>query len=196
MSLVCNQQSGQCPCRPGVSGEKCSSCLDGYYGFSSNGCTSCDCSTQYALSAQCNETGQCPCQPGVGGLTCGDCSDGFFNITTSGCQPCVCNSEGSTSNVCNKTTGQCPCIGDATGIDCDLCPDNQYRTEGMFQPSCVSCVCSGFSQQCIANNATSIFSSVESSFGELCAISQDCSDGWQLLNSDGTDAAPFGPRYA
>lgn len=35
--------TGQCLCKPGVFGHHCSKCLDGYYGFSDNGCLACDC---------------------------------------------------------------------------------------------------------------------------------------------------------
>ena len=133
----------------------------------------------------------------MGGLTCNQCNDEFFNISVTGCQPCDCNPQRSLSNICNKTTGQCNCMGDATGLNCVSCPVDHFETEGMLQPGCVRCVCSGFSQQCSADNTSAILGAVEAPFNSLCGINPaNCSSGWQLLNEDGTTAAPFGPRFA
>lgn len=42
---VCDPVSGKCECKPGVFGLKCDTCLEGYYGFSENGCK-CECFSQ------------------------------------------------------------------------------------------------------------------------------------------------------
>lgn len=39
-SELCDPQSGQCPCKPGVAGDQCNQCLPSYYGFSTDGCKS------------------------------------------------------------------------------------------------------------------------------------------------------------
>lgn len=97
--------------------------------------------------------------------------------------------------MCNKTTGQCLCMGNAMGRRCEQCPDDFIPTEGIFQANCIPCVCSGFSQQCQADNNTFIRAARESPFHNLCQDMPDsCSDGWRLLEDDGTPAAPFGPR--
>lgn len=33
--LTCKPKGGQCPCRPGVTEQKCDKCLTGFFGFSS-----------------------------------------------------------------------------------------------------------------------------------------------------------------
>ena len=36
----CDDVSGQCRCKPGITGITCDQCLPGFWGFSPNGCTS------------------------------------------------------------------------------------------------------------------------------------------------------------
>lgn len=40
---ACDADTGQCQCRPGVTGKLCDSCAPLQYGFSSTGCSPCDC---------------------------------------------------------------------------------------------------------------------------------------------------------
>lgn len=50
-------------CQPGVQGDKCTECMDGYKNFSSSGCFPCNCDKNGSLSEDCNEfTHQCPCK--------------------------------------------------------------------------------------------------------------------------------------
>ena len=38
VSLQCDDVTGDCQCKSGVTGSQCDSCEGGYYGFSNNGC--------------------------------------------------------------------------------------------------------------------------------------------------------------
>ncbi len=38
-SEVCDAVTGVCPCQPGVGGDDCSNCLNGFYNFTAQGCT-------------------------------------------------------------------------------------------------------------------------------------------------------------
>ena len=38
LSAECDQDTGVCSCKPGVSGRACNECAAGHYGFSSSGC--------------------------------------------------------------------------------------------------------------------------------------------------------------
>ena len=52
-----------CSCQPGVQGEKCTECMDGYKNFSSSGCTPCNCDGNGSLSEVCDKVShQCPCK--------------------------------------------------------------------------------------------------------------------------------------
>ncbi|KAK3091660.1 hypothetical protein FSP39_021617 [Pinctada imbricata] len=71
---MCNPVSGQCACKPDVTGRMCDSCQDGFYGLSESnpfGCIPCGCDEGGSVSATCNKrTGQCPCKPRVRGRRC------------------------------------------------------------------------------------------------------------------------------
>ena len=51
LSTECNPRGGQCQCRPGVTGRKCDQCKLGFFGFSSKGCTQCECDQQGTINA-------------------------------------------------------------------------------------------------------------------------------------------------
>lgn len=59
---TCDQTTGQCYCREGVTGLKCDKCLPFHYGFSLKGCQTCNCDPIGMINPQCDETGQCPCR--------------------------------------------------------------------------------------------------------------------------------------
>lgn len=38
MENFCETDTGQCPCKMGIDGLKCDTCIDTYYGLSNDGC--------------------------------------------------------------------------------------------------------------------------------------------------------------
>ena len=52
----CDSLFGTCTCRPGVTGQLCDECMDGYWGIS-QGCVPCDCCTDGTLGGvdKCNK---------------------------------------------------------------------------------------------------------------------------------------------
>lgn len=194
VSPVCDIQSGQCVCQPGVSGRTCDQCLPGYFNLTSAGCTACQCSA-IAISEQCSADGQCECPDGVVGLTCDQCEVGFYNISIDGCLECSCDPLGSTPDPCDVSSGQCICTGGSVGLDCSLCPDRFFVTDSLIRERCVRCVCSGRSEICTVDENNFALGAVQSNFSEMCASNpSNCDDGWQLLTASGLTAAPYGPR--
>ena len=57
---TCDAITGQCQCRPGITGQHCDSCMPYQYGFSRDGCKPCDCDKIGSQDLQCDANGQCP----------------------------------------------------------------------------------------------------------------------------------------
>ncbi|KAM9752098.1 laminin subunit alpha-5 isoform 2-T2 [Menidia menidia] len=70
----CAQETGQCPCKPGVCSGTCSTCRDGYHNLQDHsyfGCSGCQCDIGGAVGQVCgNRNGQCQCRPNVEGPKC------------------------------------------------------------------------------------------------------------------------------
>ncbi|XP_060897032.1 usherin [Labrus mixtus] len=150
-SMECDQVSGQCQCKPAVTGRRCAECLTGWYGLKAsnpNGCERCNCSDIGIISTSaggdpsCNQdTGQCQCKPHVTGVSCDRCEFGYWNLShPDGCIPCDCDPLGSLSSFCEPDAGQCECKPGVGGRRCDSCGRGSYglRLEG----SCAPCNCS------------------------------------------------------
>ncbi|KAH9498965.1 Laminin subunit gamma-1 [Bulinus truncatus] len=88
--------SGQCPCKPGVGGLRCERCLPNYYDFGENGCRPCACLPAGSLDNEprCDSrTGLCSCKLNVDGRQCDKCKPGFFGLSEKdpfGCISCFC----------------------------------------------------------------------------------------------------------
>ncbi|XP_067324319.1 laminin subunit alpha-5 isoform X1 [Anolis sagrei] len=137
----CDPRTGQCRCKPGVTGQLCDRCQEGHYGYESClGCQRCDCDIG-SVSRDCHaQNGHCRCNPGVSGSRCQQCTPGYWGLGTNGCSKCHCK-----GGSCNPRTGECTCSNGLTGKQCDSCikkyeipvvdgPDNM-RCE-----ACDSCV--------------------------------------------------------
>eukprot|EP00795_Rhopilema_esculentum_P010926 gene10926-19760_t len=121
-STFCAKNGGQCQCKPGVMGRKCDQCQAGYFNFTNNGCSACNCTELGSSSLVCDViTGRCPCKPGVVNRTCNACRPSFFGYQTGiGCRNCSCNWDGSEYMFCRED-GSCFCKNTTTGAKCDMC---------------------------------------------------------------------------
>ena len=149
ISLICNKTSGQCSCKPKVSGKRCDICQDGFKLYPN--CIACGCDDQGSNGDICSNDGQCQCKTNVEGLTCNRCKDKFHGFPK--CQgtsikinrlllkvsiftACRCDEQGSVNNICNKEDGKCDCNPHVKGDLCDECAAYHYDF-----PSCKPCRC-------------------------------------------------------
>ncbi|XP_076132765.1 laminin subunit alpha-5 isoform X1 [Alosa pseudoharengus] len=70
----CEQNSGQCFCKPNVCSGTCSVCKEGYYNLQNDnffGCQGCQCDVGGSAGMSCGDrNGRCRCRPNVEGLKC------------------------------------------------------------------------------------------------------------------------------
>ncbi|XP_055964055.1 laminin subunit alpha-5 [Sorex fumeus] len=89
---TCDADSGQCKCRPHVTGRRCDTCTPGYYGFPN--CRPCDCHAAGSAPGTCDPlSGQCYCKENVQGPRCDQCRLGTFSLDAAnpkGCTRCFC----------------------------------------------------------------------------------------------------------
>ncbi|CAI9728190.1 laminin subunit alpha-like [Octopus vulgaris] len=78
----CDWRSGQCLCKPSVTGRMCSACLRGTYNLQRNnpfGCDACNCNIGGSINIGCQHNiGQCNCKPGIEGVKCDRPQRGFY----------------------------------------------------------------------------------------------------------------------
>uniref|UniRef100_A0A8D0A1L0 Laminin, alpha 4 n=1 Tax=Sander lucioperca TaxID=283035 RepID=A0A8D0A1L0_SANLU len=99
----CDDRTGVCHCKPGVTGRLCDQCEEGYSGFSScQGCRRCECGPASLRSTCHHLTHSCLCRPGAGGRYCERCLPGYWDYSPAGCQKCDCE-----SGHCDMHTGEC-----------------------------------------------------------------------------------------
>uniref|UniRef100_A0A3Q2YDE3 Laminin subunit alpha 4 n=1 Tax=Hippocampus comes TaxID=109280 RepID=A0A3Q2YDE3_HIPCM len=120
----CDDRTGVCHCKPGVTGRLCDRCEEGYSGFSScQGCHRCECRPA-SLRPTCHSlTHSCLCRPGAGGRYCERCLPGFWDYSASGCK-CDCE-----SGHCDMQTGEC-LPEPATVNLCNICDECIWHVIG------------------------------------------------------------------
>eukprot|EP00794_Sanderia_malayensis_P006149 gene6149-6855_t len=179
--LICAAAGGQCPCKPNVIGRTCDRCAPGSYGFSSQGCTACNCDTVGSNSQFCDSvTGQCSCTANVVGRQCNQCPTNHFGFPD--CKKCQCNGH---STSCDPKTGVCiNCQDNTAGDHCEKCSAGFYgdATKGSSK-DCSQCQCPGgssgnqFSGTCYLDKKSNIVcdSCREGYTGRQC---EKCADGY------------------
>ncbi|XP_039210425.1 laminin subunit beta-4 isoform X1 [Crotalus tigris] len=131
---TCDQTTGQCPCSPHVTGEKCDRCAPGYWNMvQRRGCCPCGCHPKHSINNVCDQlTGQCSCEVGYAGRRCDICAENHYGID---CIECKCHKEGTLTPACDKDTGVCHCRTGVSGERCDRCARNRNQAF----PSCSRC---------------------------------------------------------
>nr|DBA24358.1 TPA: hypothetical protein GDO54_012028 [Pyxicephalus adspersus] len=88
----CDGISGQCRCKPRITGRQCERCAPGYFRFPD--CIPCNCNPDGTHSQICDHhTGVCLCKENIGGTRCDACKTGTFFFdpsNTKGCTKCFC----------------------------------------------------------------------------------------------------------
>ncbi|XP_069587314.1 laminin subunit alpha-3 [Ranitomeya imitator] len=88
----CDSTSGQCRCKPRITGRQCNRCAPGYFRFPE--CIPCDCNSYGTEDQICDHhTGDCLCKENTEGTRCDVCRSGSFYFDPSnikGCIKCFC----------------------------------------------------------------------------------------------------------
>ncbi|XP_053322196.1 laminin subunit alpha-3 [Spea bombifrons] len=88
----CDGISGQCICKPRISGRQCDRCSPGYFHFPD--CIPCNCNSDGTQPHICDPlTGVCLCKENVDGIKCDVCKRGSFYFDPTnpkGCTKCFC----------------------------------------------------------------------------------------------------------
>ncbi|TRY81696.1 hypothetical protein DNTS_026007 [Danionella cerebrum] len=137
---LCDQQTGQCPCRSGVKGGLCNECEDGFWNLGGlSGCQPCNCDPKRAVNSVCDKTtGQCFCRPEYGGRRCDECGPNHFENPDLECMSCDCIMEGTVHPACNPYTGECLCKSGVVGPLCDTCAPGHINNFPTCEP-CHAC---------------------------------------------------------
>ncbi|XP_068087628.1 laminin subunit alpha-2 isoform X4 [Hyperolius riggenbachi] len=119
----CDSETGACRiCKPGMTGEYCDKCADGYFGdaLGARSCQPCKCNVNGSIATTCNlQTGQCECRNNVIGRQCDECLPNcWWDSEKQLCQPCNCSVSGSMSQRCD-ITGRCICKPEFFGKRCE-----------------------------------------------------------------------------
>ncbi|KAM8945416.1 usherin [Pelodytes ibericus] len=145
-SVTCQQNTGQCKCKPNVTGLQCDRCILGFKQHNPLGeesCEPCKCSTNGSINQFCNPiSGQCKCREDVKGLACDTCIDNYYGLDTDVCKHCDCYREGIIpGTVCDAVAGQCVCQPNIGGRRCDECLTGYYQVKHSHPMVCLPCQC-------------------------------------------------------
>ncbi|KAM3178794.1 hypothetical protein ACTXT7_001828 [Hymenolepis weldensis] len=141
---VCDEETGQCPCKPGVTGLRCDRCRDGFYGFESG---------KYSLQPAVMERIRLEIFHNDQGVLASSSyvTKAIYKLD-SGCTACGCSPRGSRSETCDSYNGNCFCLPFAMGRTCDECQPGYFNlTTGI---GCQDCGCHPYgslSRQCNPN---------------------------------------------
>jgi laminin, alpha 1/2 len=96
----CDYLGGDCHCKEGYTGPKCTHCLSGYRG---ENCTKCSCDVRGTMpGGECES--HCQCKLHVEGEHCDKCVSGFFSLNADnpeGCLKCFCSGVGTSCRSSN-----------------------------------------------------------------------------------------------
>ncbi|KAF3427281.1 LOW QUALITY PROTEIN: hypothetical protein E2986_11364, partial [Frieseomelitta varia] len=138
ITTACDIITGQCQCKPHITGRQCDQCMVGFWGLPKGaGCAPCGCDPIGAFNSSCHDIGQCYCKPGVSGTRCDVCLPGYYGFSSNGCQ--VCDACVRPGHICDPDTGRCVCPTLTFGEHCDRCrPGSWDLVPGV---GCKPCAC-------------------------------------------------------
>ncbi|XP_014977169.3 laminin subunit alpha-3 [Macaca mulatta] len=141
--MPCSSVTGQCECRPGVTGQRCDRCLSGAYDFPHCQGSSSACDPAGTIDSN---LGSCPCKLHVEGPTCSICKPLYWNLdkeNPNGCSECQCHKAGTVSGTgeCRQGDGDCHCKSHVGGDSCDTCEDGYFALEKSNYFGCQGCQC-------------------------------------------------------
>lgn len=90
-NTTCNPESGQCDCKPNISGIHCESCKPGYWNYPD--CQQCNCNLDGTIDSVCDVNGNCLCKKHLSDPNCEQCAQGTYNLDARnplGCTKCFC----------------------------------------------------------------------------------------------------------
>uniref|UniRef100_A0A8C6QSK2 Laminin, alpha 5 n=1 Tax=Nannospalax galili TaxID=1026970 RepID=A0A8C6QSK2_NANGA len=139
LHVTCDPQTGQCSCRPRVTGLRCDMCMPGAYNF------------PYCEAGSCHPAGLAPANPAlpeaqapctcrlhVEGPSCDHCKPGYWGLSPS--NPKGCTRE-SSHFLSHQGNGQCFCKAHVCSQTCSACKDGFFGLDQADYFGCRSCRC-------------------------------------------------------